>query len=334
MPFCRMYEPEDKREPDPEKVMELYRSGLSTNNIGKKLGFHKSRIAKIVKAAGELRFRRLTDAERATAVEKYLAGESAPTVAEQLGVTSPAIYLALEKSGVPRRLNSDYSKEEAIRHDFFRKIDTREKAYWLGFLLTDGCVTREGEIIISLKGSDAAHLELWRKAVGSKRKITVSGKPKSFEGYNWFCETARFVIKSDRMAADLFGLGVTPAKTGHTIYPKQIPAEFEADFWRGAVDGDGWLCWVKSGKRQQLVLGFTGDLPVVQAFRSFVVRNTPTAAQVTRNGLKLSKFQVTDTFAYTVADVLYREAPVYLHRKHNVFVNAQQRALPTGRSLN
>ena len=75
----------DKKQPDRDLVMELYRSGLSTNKIGKQLGFHKSRISKIVKEAGELRFRTLTDAERATAVEKYVADESAPKTAEPVG---------------------------------------------------------------------------------------------------------------------------------------------------------------------------------------------------------------------------------------------------------
>jgi hypothetical protein len=128
------------------------------------------------------------------------------------------------------------------------------------------------------------------------------------------------------MASDLYDLGVTPAKTGRTTYPKQIPEALEADFWRGAVDGDGWLCRVKSNDRQQLVLGFTGDLPMVQAFQKFVTKHTPTQASITRNGLNLVKFQVTDSYAYTIAEILYRDASVYLDRKHRVFLGAQRLA--------
>ena len=45
-------------------VITLYRSGLSTNKIGKRLGCHKSLVSKIVKKFGKLRFRTLSDDER------------------------------------------------------------------------------------------------------------------------------------------------------------------------------------------------------------------------------------------------------------------------------
>jgi transposase len=315
----------NKKRPDPKKVLKLYRSGLSTNKIGTKLGYHKSVISKIVNAAGELRFRTLTDNERATAVQRYKDGESAPRIAKQMGVASPAIYLALTKFGVPRRSVSSYSKEEAIDHLYFSKIDTQDKAYWLGFLLADGCVTTRSEIILSLKASDAQHLSLWRDTIGSHRKIAISGHAKHFGGYRWFCRTARFVIKSNRLSADLCALGVIPAKTGRTIYPSKIPPKLEADFWRGAIDGDGWLCRVKSGRRRQLVLGFTGDMPIVEAFQRFVLRYIPTKAQITANGTKIFKFQVTDSYAYEIADVLYGKASVYLNRKRKVLLDAQMK---------
>ena len=36
--------------------------------------------------------------------------------------------------------------------DYFEKINTSEKAYWLGFLYADGCITRfyKGEVLKSM----------------------------------------------------------------------------------------------------------------------------------------------------------------------------------------
>lgn len=311
-----------QRQPDPKAILELYHSGMSTNKIGGKLGFHKSRISKIVKEAGELRFRTLTNLERKTAVEKYVAGESAPKIAEQLGVTSPAIYLALKKHGIARRHN--WSKEEAIRHDFFSKIDTPHKAYRLGFLVADGCVSRKAEIIIALKGIDVGHLALWRETVGSKRRITRSEKMKSFGTSHWFYKGIRFGIKSNQMAADLFDLGVIPAKTGRTVYPKGMPGALEVDFWRGAVDGDGSLFWGKAGVRQQFSLGLTGNRELISEFWAFCRKHVPTNASIQPNG-SILKFVVSDSYAYRIAKLLYGSATVASRRKRKVFLSAMRR---------
>jgi len=85
MPFKNGREPANKKHLDVELVITLYRSGLSTIKIGKRLGCHKSLVSKIVKKFDKLRFRTLSDAEGATAVERYTAGEPAPKIAEQLG---------------------------------------------------------------------------------------------------------------------------------------------------------------------------------------------------------------------------------------------------------
>lgn len=33
----------------------------------------------------------------------------------------------------------------AVNQDYFATIDTEEKAYWLGFIAADGCVSRAGK---------------------------------------------------------------------------------------------------------------------------------------------------------------------------------------------
>lgn len=57
--------------------------------------------------------------------------------------------------------------------DYFEKINTSEKAYWLGFLYADGCITRfyKGEVLksmsleITLKDADCEHLIKFKNAL-------------------------------------------------------------------------------------------------------------------------------------------------------------------------
>jgi Helix-turn-helix domain len=321
VPFKNGNNPANKKILDEQEVLDLYASGESTNKIAERLGCHKSIISRIVKKHGALRFRRLTPEEQAQAVALYQQGFSGPVIAEELGVCAPAVYLALRKSGIERRSVSDYDYEEGtIRHSFFDQIDEPQKAYWLGMLLTDGCVFGN-EIILSLGGKDAHHVELWRKTIGSQAKLSQSIKPKTFGQYDWSCSTARLTIRSRQLTAALAKLGVVPAKTGRTTYPA-IPEPLAPHFWRGAVDGDGWLAWANSGERRQLTLGITGDLPFVEAFQAFCQKHTPTRARIQPNGSKVYKFVVSDWFAFDIAKLLYRDAQVALPRKQRIYREA------------
>lgn len=74
--------------------------------------------------------------------------------------------------------------------DYFKEIDSFEKAYWLGFLYADGCITRfykdeklkSMSLEIMLQNDDKNHLIKFRDALDSNVPIKdklVAGKYKS-----------------------------------------------------------------------------------------------------------------------------------------------------------
>jgi hypothetical protein len=322
MPFPKGHQPANKKKLDEDRIRKLYREGLSTNKIGQRLGCNKSLIVGVIRKYDELRYRRLSREEQSRAVELYDSGLSGPVVARQLGVQSPAVYLALHRHGTARRSISDYNYEEPLRHDFFDQIDTPEKAYWLGVLITDGCVSNN-EIILSLAGKDVDHVELWRKAIGSTSKLSRATRLKTFDRYKWRCSTARLTIRSRQLTAALAKLGVTPAKTGRTKYPDGIPEHLEKHFWRGAIDGDGWLCWARNNGRRQFIIGFTGDEPLVRAFQNFCRKHVPTRAAIQPNGNAVVRLTVTDWFGFEIARILYEGGEPALARKLQTYLQAR-----------
>jgi hypothetical protein len=199
-------------------------------------------------------------------------------------------------------------------------IASEAQAYWTGVLLADGCISGP-EVILSLGEKDTHHVKLWRKTIGTQAKLSHLQKWKTFGQYSWLCGTARVAVRSRRLTSALAKLGVVPAKTGRTTYPN-IPEHLARHFWRGAIDGDGWVAWANSSERRQLTLGITGDLPLVEAFQAFCQKHTPTRASIQPNGSKVYKFVVSDWLAFDMANLLYGDAHVALPRKQRIYRDA------------
>jgi LAGLIDADG-like domain len=125
--------------------------------------------------------------------------------------------------------------------NFFEKIDSEVKAYWLGFLYADGCITRfyRGEKLksmsleLTLKKEDNGHLFRFLNDIDSN--IPVKDKKVG----EYLC--SRVVINCTKMCRDLIRLGCVPQKSLILEFPSNeiLPSEYVKDFIRGYFDGDG-----------------------------------------------------------------------------------------------
>ena len=75
-----------------------------------------------------------------------------------------------------------------------------------------------------------------------------------------------------------------------------------------------------SGKRvPQAILGLTGDWEFVEAWQSYCRMYVATTANIQPNKT-VWKFNVTDSFAIAMGQLLYKDATVMLERKHEAFL--------------
>ena len=59
-----------------------------------------------------------------------------------------------------------------LEHSYFHKIDSEQKAYWLGFILGDGYLRKDGYAMeIGLKDSDVDHLLKFARAINWNKKL-------------------------------------------------------------------------------------------------------------------------------------------------------------------
>lgn len=119
---------------------------------------------------------------------------------------------------------------------YFQSIDSEDKAYWLGFLYADGCVTinKRGAGIVHLGSSllDIDHIRKFKSDIEAEQQIkhcVAHGKYPQV----YIC------ICSRNMCNDLINLGCIPCKTFKLNKLPDIDNHLIRYFLRGYHDGDG-----------------------------------------------------------------------------------------------
>lgn len=178
---------------------------------------------------------RLSEIDCVNICNEYLLGKGYKFLSEKYNVSTWSIGNILIKQNIKSRIRK-YNCNE----DYFEKIDSNEKAYWLGLLYADGYVRKrkqcngqhnQGGIIgISLKNGDEYLIEKFIKDLNSNYKLRKSIKD-SFLSY-------KLEINSSKMADDLINLGCIPNKS-LILLPPKLENEFISHFIRGYFDGDG-----------------------------------------------------------------------------------------------
>ena len=167
--------------------------------------------------------------------------------------------------------NNGSQRKYTLNHDYFREIDSPEKAYWLGFLAADGGIAgddRHGRCLsLELAEYDVGHLLKFAHAIGSDAPIS---------GPRRGCLRMRF--HSSRLADSLIALGVEQRKTLTVIPPLGQLAGLESYYWRGLWDGDGTISG-RSDRRAGWTIGIVGSFACVDAFGSWARAISGSAAR-------------------------------------------------------
>jgi len=152
----------------------------------------------------------------------------------RFGVSYGSIRNLLNRHNIKSRGN----KQGYPRNEFyFFKIDTIEKAYWLGFLYADGCVhSNNNEISIQI--IDKEHLLKFQKAIQAPNHKIQNIIDKRFEKAKPLFQIS---IKDKQLHQDLIKWGCIPQKSLRLKDFPNIPYHFIPHFLRGYFDGDGSL---------------------------------------------------------------------------------------------
>lgn len=229
------------------------------------------------------------------------------------GRTQSGINLILKRNGVQKlkksRLNLSHL---ALNVDYFKKIDSNDKAYWLGFICADGNIKKTNNKV-SLISKDLEVIEGFKEAIGaehtiSKRKTFDKRTNKTYIAYS-------IQIGNEIFTQHLINLGVTSNKTDVLEFPK-IDEKYYSYFIAGLFDGDGSISNTKYNKLRISLISTKEILDFISNFLLMMNINELTRTKISKKNVwKMLLYKDSNIFL----DFIYCDDnfKYYLKRKYN-----------------
>ena len=234
-------------------------------------------------------------------------------ISKEFNISDKVIYRLKKKFNWKSLLKKKYISTNI---DYFEKIDSKNKAYFLGLIVADGSVSSDG-LTIGLTYEDSYILYKFKTSInysGNIRRAVFNITNRLDQGI--------ISIYSKKLVRDLSLLGVIPNKSFKTYFP-DIPEEFYSHFIRGVFDGDG--CIRVDKRSNNLMFGIVGYKLFIKEIQNILIK------QCNLKLIKLShcKSNKKDTmgFEYSgnkqvkrIYEYLYKDCEdLYLTRKKEKF---------------
>jgi hypothetical protein len=201
----------------------------------------------------------------------------------------------------------------------FDKIDTEEKAYWLGFLNADGCLQYDSKrnawkLSLKLGDVDKYHVYDFAKFMeldDYENRIDCEIHNKTHNKL-W-----RVAFYGEHLANSLLSYGLKPNKSTKEVPYYDINPELKRHYMRGLVDGDGYI------KGNLTNVGLCGSLELCTWFQNELLKdlNLEKTTEVKLSDPKKHNNLYKICFykdRQAVLEYLYKDSTVYLKRKYEL----------------
>ena len=252
-------------------------------------------------------------------IKKYLEfGKRIEEVAKYFNISRALAFRYAKKYGLT---NGKKLKRHSIDIDYFRNIDNQNKAYWLGFIMADGCIfkgpsPRSYILQINLAEKDRDVLEKFNQEVKSDYPIkeydTTDNNGKSHK-----C-VALCISKSD-FCVNLLNHGIVLRKTYKAKMPN-IDMSLYRHFIRGLFDGDGNIGFPKRENSVRTSFSIVGNYNLLSSILMLLKENniyTNIYRTHSENAWSLESSKRSEV--KKIYNYLYDNATTYLTRKKLIF---------------
>ena len=308
-----------------KKIIELYLNHpeITTQQIAEQFGISIATISRIARINNLPRRSgnsgtKLNNKQIEEIKSKYSNSIPLITLQKEYNISYDRIKNIIkdcENISASKRLNPN------LIENYFENIDSYNKAYWLGWLLSDGAITYQPEkskfqLELTIKKEDEKILHLLEQDLGVQNKV-----------YNSQENYKRFSLGSKKIVTDLVKLGIKQNKSFTVKVPK-FDKQFNSAFLRGLFDGDGgFTVYTRTSGQKCAELSFCGNENVITWVLKTLLEDIPslTKNSITKEGsIKRIRWSSKKDIIL-IRDYLYNNHNNhYLSRKYNlIYANTE-----------
>lgn len=263
-------------------------------------------------------------------IKDYLDGKmTKKEIRKKYNLWSSQFCYIIKKNNIPlinRRAIDSPTKKYNYDTNYFKEINTEEKAYFLGLLMADGWVSQgKSNWTLGLAMTDKDCIEKFQTALKTNSPIKLREANIKDGVSRKACYFLYITCKE--IIEDLNKLGIIGNKTNRTYIPN-IPKELIRHFIRGYFDGDGCIYVRKNTKNSncscsitsssQLIIKQIYNILLNNNIKSFIRQHKPTYSTVNiDNRLESLKF----------LDYIYKDCSIYMNRKYNKYLEIKNKPI-------
>lgn len=267
--------------------------------------------------------RKFTRQDIDTVINLYINGKQQREIAQILNCEQTTISNILRRNNIKTRVGKKIIYTD-INTSFFKKINSEESAYFLGFLYADGCVqTKNNAYVISLKlkSDDQIIIEKFRDIMSPSSPIKITTNKGSPNIYSYFR------INQKEICEQLILHGCLPNKSLILEFPTTISDELIKHFLRGYSDGDGCIYnnHFKNKKTVNTIWKIVSTKQFCQQTSQILKKELGVNCSQSLSSPQTNNITTTLTVGGNlqvkkVLDWLYQDATIYLPRKYNKYL--------------
>jgi hypothetical protein len=256
-------------------------------------------------------------------IERYQNGESARKICLDMPFAEDVALKVLRDFDIPikTRKENRFSMGFTINENAFSDVNEPECAYFYGWLLTDGCLRKTKyahSVSMGLKLDDREILDSLEMYLHLNERVKTRSRFYKATGKTY--HQAEIQFQYAPITERLISFGLTERKSTKEVCPKEFL--FNRDFWRGVLEGDGYLSKLGSCTKMQICGSETLCNQWFDYCKSVVPDMSMTITADPRGNGLFHTYSGRFAQCKAVLDSLYLGVPKHLRleRKYNLYV--------------